>query len=124
MSLNKIVYLLLLLRNQTKIYHWQTQYYSRHKASDELVDHLDELIDKFVETYQGIYKNIILDNRGTNNISFVLQNIEDNEIQTFVTTIRKSFIEEINGITDSELLNIKDEILHVIDKTLYLFKLK
>jgi DNA-binding ferritin-like protein len=121
MTLNKIVYLLLLLRNQTKIYHWQTKFFSRHKASDELVEKLDELTDKYVETYQGLYQNLELDSQNDN---IILKNIEDDQMQNYIISLRKLFIQEADKITNTELLNIKDEILHVIDKALYLFKLQ
>lgn len=113
---------MLLLRNQVKIYHWQTKCFSRHKASDELVEELDRLVDKYVETYQGIYSNLII-NKNVNN-SIQLKNIEDDKIQQFITSIRKLFIEETSQIIDTELLNIRDEILQSIDKTLYLYKLE
>jgi hypothetical protein len=41
------------LREQLKLYHWQTHSYSRHKASDETLSALDEAIDTYVETYMG-----------------------------------------------------------------------
>jgi DNA-binding ferritin-like protein len=50
-----IVNLMLTIRNQIKIYHWQTMSFSRHTATDELVEKLDANIDKFVEVYIGKY---------------------------------------------------------------------
>lgn len=44
---------MLTIRNQIKLYHWQTHRFSRHKATDDLVSSLDENIDKFVEIYMG-----------------------------------------------------------------------
>jgi len=38
-----------------KINHFQTLKYSRHKATDELLDILLDLSDKFVEVYLGHY---------------------------------------------------------------------
>jgi hypothetical protein len=49
----EIITLMLTLRNQIKIYHWQTMKYPRHKATDKLVDKLDDNIDMFVEVYMG-----------------------------------------------------------------------
>ena len=42
-------------QNMIKLYHWMTLSYARHKASDQLFSELSENIDKFVETYIGIY---------------------------------------------------------------------
>lgn len=119
--INKIVILLLTLRNQIKIYHWQTKLYARHKASDMLVEKIDELLDKYVETYQGLHPNLILDDKN-NNID--LMNIDDMKITAYLQTIRELFITEIRDIKESELLNIRDDILQIIDQTLYLFKLE
>ena len=40
--------------NTTKLqlYHWQTDSYARHKASDTFVKHFDALIDRLVEAFQ------------------------------------------------------------------------
>lgn len=124
MAFSNVVYLLLLLRNQTKIYHWQTNFYPRHKASDELVDTIDELVDKYVETYQGIYSNLVLNTKNNNNLPLPLRNIDDEQMPTFLISLRKMLVEEMNKINDSELLNIKDEILQAIDKAIYLFRLQ
>jgi hypothetical protein len=43
------------MRNQIKLYHWQTGLYSRHKGTDGVIESLDENIDKFVEVYMGKY---------------------------------------------------------------------
>ena len=51
----EIVCLMMTLRDQIKIYHWQTMSFPRHKATDELVGKLDDNIDKFVEVYMGKY---------------------------------------------------------------------
>jgi hypothetical protein len=118
---SNILYYLLSLRNQIKIYHWQTKKYSRHKASDELVDELDKLTDKYIETYSGIYDNIVLlPHTGT----LKLENISDKNITKYITAVKTIFIAESEKINNSELLNIRDEILSAIDKTLYLFKLE
>ena len=45
----EIVNLMLTLRNQVKIYHWETMQFSRHKSTDDLLEKLDDSIDKFVE---------------------------------------------------------------------------
>jgi hypothetical protein len=43
------------MREQIKLYHWQTMSYSRHKATDEVLEKLDALIDRYVEVYMGKY---------------------------------------------------------------------
>jgi len=121
MSLSNIVFYLLLLRNQLKIYHWQTNIYARHKASDKFVEGLDDLTDKYVEAHQGIHGIVKLDTK-FDCVKF--QNITDENITSFVKALRMLIKEETSKLEDSELLNIRDEILDLIDKTLYLFHLR
>jgi rhodanese-related sulfurtransferase len=49
-----ILQVMLVLRNQVKLYHWQTFEYARHKATDDLVSSLDDNIDKFTEFPKAI----------------------------------------------------------------------
>jgi hypothetical protein len=39
------------MREQIKLYHWQTKIYSRHKATDNVIELLDENIDKNMLKY-------------------------------------------------------------------------
>lgn len=48
-----IVASMLTIRNQIKLYHWQTKSFARHKATDDLTAALDLAIDNFVEVYMG-----------------------------------------------------------------------
>ena len=42
-------------RTQAHIFHLQTQSYAQHKALQDYYDEIVELIDEYVETYQGKY---------------------------------------------------------------------
>lgn len=114
---------LLELRNQMKVYHWQTKMYSRHKASDKFLEKANTLIDNIIEGYQGKYKTIYLN---SNNKSIKLDNIKDDDIEKYLITIRKFFVEDfdkyINKNTNTDLLNLRDELIANINITLYLFK--
>ena len=44
------------LQNNIQLFHWNTAYYSAHKASDKLYKNLGPLIDKFIEV--GLEKRI------------------------------------------------------------------
>jgi len=118
-----IVNLMLTLRNQVKIYHWQTMQFARHKATDDLVSKLDENIDKFVEVYIGKYGRPTLTTRSG---TIRLRNFHDIQasallkeaVDWMVHTLPKKL-----KSTDSELLNIRDEIVADLNQTLYLFTL-
>ena len=120
----EIVNLMLTLRNQVKMYHWETMQFSRHKATDDLVEKLDGNIDKFVEVYIGKYGRPKLTPRtGTIRI----RNFTDEEgpellkqaiewLTTRLPTLLRS--------RDTDLLNIRDEILADLNQSLYLFTLR
>ena len=112
------------MREQLKLYHWQTFMYARHKATDDVIQGLDESIDLFVEVYMGKYgrPNIT---RTTNTVT--IKNMTENTAGKFVkecigylqTTLTKS----LSG-SDTDLTNIRDEMLGKLHQLLYLFTLK
>lgn len=105
-----------------KLYHWQTTVYARHKATDDLFNELLDLIDTFVETYIGNYKRPSFDNK----ISISFSNVSDDEmiktLKKYVFFLRKELPKYL-AEHDTELLNIRDEMLQLLNKTLYLFTL-
>jgi hypothetical protein len=116
-----MLYHLLSLRNLVKVYHWQTMSFARHKASDDLTAKLDALIDQFAEVYIGKYGRPMFSGR---NAQLRLLNVSDkqagmvvDEYVKFLQTIKLSAKE------DTELLNIRDEMLSVLQQTKYLFTL-
>jgi hypothetical protein len=117
---NMILFFMELL-NTVKIYHWQTFSYSTHKATDNLYDELNDNIDKYVEIMLGKIpsrpnlhlKNIPLHN--FTNISSFLKYIEK----------CKKFLIKINYSSENtDLLNVRDEILGNLNKFTYLLSFK
>lgn len=111
---------LLTIRNQVKLYHWQTGSFARHKATDDLTAALDTSIDSFVESYMGRY------GRPTVSGSIKLHNFSDAAARSFVaqqTTYLTSVLPKKIKSTDTDLLNLRDEILAELTKVLYLFTL-
>jgi hypothetical protein len=49
------IHFFLHLRDQIKLYHWQTRVYSRHIATDKILEKLEKSIDSYVEIYIGKY---------------------------------------------------------------------
>jgi hypothetical protein len=112
------------MRDQVKIYHWQTMQYARHKATDDVIKELDGLIDEFVEVFMGKYGRPNM-TRTTNTVA--VKNMTDKTATKFI----KDCIAHINGPfsksvrpTDTDLLNIRDEMLGSLNKLLYLYSLK
>ena len=118
-----IALILMAMKDQMKIYHWRTNKYSRHIASDALVAQLSENTDKFIEIIQGKYgvrldvtdKSIIVDNYDDNEILAVMK-----EFVKFLSVDLPKFISK----KDTDLLTIRDDMLADMNKGLYLFSLE
>jgi hypothetical protein len=117
----EIVHLMMTLRNQVKLYHWQTMNYPRHIATDELVTKLDTNIDQFVEVYIGKYGRPKLTGKTS---SIFLRNHSDAEatkmIQEAIDWMTNDLTSRLKK-TDSDLLSIRDVIVADLNQTLYLF---
>jgi hypothetical protein len=116
-----IVSHLLTIRNQVKLYHWQTKQFARHKATDDLTAALDTAIDSFVESYMGRY------GRPKVSGSIKLHNFSESAAKKFVANETKYLETDLPrkiGKGDSDLLNIRDEILAELTKVSYLFTLQ
>jgi hypothetical protein len=117
----EIVHLMMTLRNQVKLYHWQTSSYPRHKATDELVEKLDTNIDQFVEVYIGKYGRPKLTGKTS---SIHLRNHSDKEatkmIQEAIAWLTTDLAKKLKK-TDTDLFNIRDTIIADLNQTLYLF---
>lgn len=108
-------------QQQLRIFHWQTDSYAQHKAFGNIYESLDDLVDSFVEKYMGTF------GRSKPTTTFVLelkplsQSNVDIAIQHFIDYL-KNMDNEIPDNTD--LLNIRDEILGEIHQLKYLLSLK
>lgn len=117
---NDFVKLMFNLQLLNKLYHWNTTSFARHKATDQFADSIDPLIDRFVEVFSGRY-NI---KPSVNNIVLNDKYLTDDGIVELFKTIKGYFEKEIPKFTnDSELLNIRDELLAEINKMNYLLRL-
>ena len=112
------------MRTQIKLYHWQTRLYSRHKASDDVLEKLDEHIDKYVEIYIGKYGRPKMD-ASTNTTT--VQNLSEGSIIKYI----HKYIAYMNTVLvkrlkkdDTDLLSIRDEMVGELNQLLYLFTLK
>ena len=111
------------MREQIKLYHWQTYSFAQHKATDELLDSLDKVIDEYVETYMGKYGRPKVTTR---NNTIRVQNMSAKMMLKFI----KACIAYLEGPlvkklkpSDTDLVNLRDEMIGDLDKVLYLFTL-
>lgn len=109
---------LLASRTQAHIYHLQTPSFAAHKALNEYYDGVVDLVDSFVEGYQGKYGIIT----GYSNVA--LLEYESCEAIINYFTILDAFISKTRELVcqDSYLQNIIDEIIMLINSTIYKLK--
>jgi hypothetical protein len=119
----EIVNIMMTLRDQVKIYHWQTLSYPRHIATNDLLPKLDTNIDQFVEVYLGKYGRPVFKGKTS---SIKLENFHDKDAPEFIkdaiswlTTKLPKHLKK----SDTDLLNIRDTILADLNQVLYLFTL-
>lgn len=123
MNINSNVNLLLGLQNQMKICHWQTKGIARHEAFGGFYDDLTPLIDDFIEQAMGKYGRFVLDEE-TDTIK--LANLSDIDIEGLVDTTRKALVQisDQYDAEDTDILNLRDEILGKLNKYAYLFTME
>lgn len=124
MGCEELIQYFMQLQSIIHLYHWQTRLHPRHVASGELYEKLDKLIDEFVETYMGRYKRPRYPRGG-----FTL-NITENSDTKIIKTLEiyaeylRTEVPKYLKQSDSDLLNLRDEMLGHINQTLYLFTLE
>lgn len=112
------------LTNNIKLYHWMTTSFARHKGADSLFDEITELSDKFMETYMGKYGRPSIVERSA---KLSLKPLNDKTIVEYLRQRHKLLREDLSKSLkeeDTDLINIRDEILAKLSQTLYLFTLQ
>ena len=124
MNLSSKLNLLIGLQLQLKINHWQTKGVARHEAFGKTYDALSDLIDDFVEIAMGKYGRFILDEE-TKTIKLInLSEMNPSDMIKTCTEGLIQFSEDLDRTADTDLLNIRDEILGNLNKLLYLLTLE
>ena len=114
----------LTILNTVKLYHWKTMHYSTHKATDELYSKLSDNFDKFTEVLMGKLNNRI-HLEGVKTISLNDLSSEkdiEREMIAFKGYLL-NFMTKKDEMSNTDLLNIRDEILSDINQFLYLLTL-
>lgn len=123
MILNSNVNLFLGLQAQLRIFHWQTKGYARHNAFGVTYDTLEDLIDTFVEEAMGKYGRFTLDDE-TNTIQLAnLKELKPEAMLDVIISALNQFSEQLEE-SDTNLLNLRDEMLGAVNKLKYLLTLE
>jgi len=110
-----------------KLFHWKTHSYATHKATDELYSKFNDDIDKFIEVFLGKTGTRI---DLTNTKQITLHDLNDTKELIQKIEAFKSYLvnltnhKAINLMTNTDLLNIRDEILGDMNQFLYLLSFK
>jgi hypothetical protein len=107
--------------NTVKLYHWKTRSFATHKATDELYDDLNKYVDEFVEVMLG-YKGGIRANIPRSSVKmndFKSSDQFKHKLEEYKKTLI-SYTRKLDPSKNSDLLNIRDELLATLNKTTYL----
>jgi len=110
-----------------KLFHWKTYSYATHKATDEIYSSFNEHMDKFIEVLLGKSDNRI---NLMNQKQIKLEDLESQDklkqkiegFKGYLVNLDKN--SAIKLMSNSDLLNIRDEILGDMNQFLYLLTFK
>jgi len=106
--------------NQLRYYHWQTPSYAQHEALGEFYSKLSELTDGLVESWQG-RKGIIAVDQGSVELA------DYTDVETVIESaesLRDIYEEFKETVNYGDIQNQVDEIVELINHSIYLLKLK
>lgn len=106
-----------------KLYHWQTTSYARHKATCDLHGVLTDLSDQFIEVYMGKYERPEFKDSFTVMVKELSDKNAKDLLEEYSNVLKKEVSKYIKT-SDTDLMNIRDEMLAAINKTIYLFTLQ
>lgn len=109
-----------------KLYHWKTHSYAQHKATDDFYGSLNEHMDTFIEVLMG-KTGMRIDLLKHKSIKLIdLTNMEQfkaklEAFKTYLVSLDNHAF--MKSMSNTDLLNIRDEILGDVNKLLYLLSL-
>jgi len=108
--------------NQIRLFHWKTTSYARHKATDEYMETVNPIIDNIIESLQGGREKRICDS-----FTSTYQNLTEANVMSYLKNYRKWLEINMPGLlykSESDILNLRDELLAALKRLIYLFTLK
>lgn len=103
-----------------KLYHWKTTNYARHKTTDTLVDNIVQIGDKLMETMITRYgrpESVSMGKVGA---------LSDSEITKYLSDALVFWSKDFDKLIlkkDLDLYNIRDEIVGLLNHTMYMLTL-
>ena len=122
-----MIVMFLRMLNTVKLFHWKTSNYAQHKATDELYTNLNLSIDTFVEIFLGKTGSRV---NLTGTKSLPLLDFSDvSHFKKEIEMYKKYLIDMrhhsmLNEKQDTDLINVRDEILGHLNQFTYLLTFK
>lgn len=115
MDTKEVLLMLMEASQQVRVFHWNTKSYAEHVALGDLYEAIDASADEIAESLIGIEgKRPVLS--GTIKVS----DYKRNAVPAFLNALAVQ-LEAFDGSTD--VLNLRDDLLSKVHKTLYLLTL-
>lgn len=119
MNIDSNVNLFLGLHTQLKIFHWQTKGHARHTLFADIRDAFEDLMDEYVEQAMGQYGRFQLSDETRMITLSNLSDLKPTEMAETICQSLRQLTEQIDS-QDTNLLNLRDEMLGLIQKMKYL----
>ena len=110
------------LHNQLKVYHWQTDSYAQHQAFGGAYSEFTDLIDTFIEEFMGKCSRIMAKGGFKVESSNITDKDPDKYIEEYISFLVTELPKQLKP-EDTNLLNIRDEMLGELQKLKYLLTL-
>jgi hypothetical protein len=114
--INQLISTLFASRTQAHIFHLQTRSFAQHQALGAYYDGIIDIVDGFIESYQGKYGII----RGYSSPAIFRE--DDDTVKYFEGLVKFVELNRERIPQDSYLQNQVDEIVSLIESTLYKLK--
>ena len=119
----EVVLKFLEMSNTVKLYHWKTYSYPTHKATDELYSQIGENMDSFVEVLLGKTGDRVHLERVKDLPLYDYSNVKDfkrkiDEYKSYLVDLDNK--PALKTMSNSDLYNIRDELLSNLNQFLYL----
>jgi hypothetical protein len=122
-SCSELVSFLFRMSDELRLYHWTTRSHARHKATCQALSELSGLVDSLVETFIGRYDR---PSYRAGFVELVVRHLRDDTadevVRSYCRWMKKTFPNLVQE-QDTDLFNLRDEILASLHRLLYQFTL-
>ena len=110
---------------QLRLWHWATTSYSIHKATDKAYKAFGDLIDRYIEVYQGRHGRLPLPTWDHCPEYTSIESTKDRleAMRWFREYLAIDLVKILDKDIDTDLINLRDEMLAELHKLSYLFTL-